>query len=56
MCRPLSGVGVLVMTGVLAAVATDSSVPGPLPISDCGIQTGARGGVDGALLLEAVSF
>ena len=45
--RPLSGVGVLVMTGVLAAVATLTlQVWPPYPCSDCGIQTGAGGGVD----------
>lgn len=45
--RPLSGVGVLVMTGVLAMVATLTLlVWPPYPCSDCGIQTGAGGGVD----------
>ena len=41
--RPLSGVEILVMTGVLTAVATLTLlVRPPHHCSDCGIQTGAR--------------
>ena len=45
--RPLSGVEILVMTGVLTAVATLTLlVRPPHHCSDCGVQTGARGGMD----------